>query len=359
VIETPTPTVVPTKVPTPTVPTLADVSLGRNRATVEFVDEIKFELSASDSVAVDRVQLEYGFHQTYVCGSTKTSVNVDFVSGKRLEASWNLDTGENQFVPPGARVWWRWVLLDAGNDSIKLPVQEITYEDSRYTWTTITRNNITLHWNTGGANFGPDLLDLVDEGLSRLEFPPQAEEPIEAYVYGSAAEVRSAVPGVREWTGGLAFGSHSIVLMGIPPSSLQSTYTGLTHEFAHLRFNALTFNCLADTPRWLNEGLAVYAEGPISASDEAILNDAVTTGNTFSITSISTRFPAAHGEASLAYAESVSIVDFMVRRWGWDSMNQLLQIFGEGSTTDSALVAVYDLDRSELFQEWLADIQQN
>ena len=126
----------------------------------------------------------------------------------------------------------------------------------------------------------------------------------------------------------------------------------LTHELAHLLVNEATFNCFAGLDPWLSEGLAVYSEGPVSKYFQNALAGAITGEQLISVRSLSSSFPAAHSGAILSYAQSQSLVEFLIDTYGWEKMRRLLSIFKDGSTTDKALRTVYGFDRDGLNQQW-------
>ena len=56
--------------------------------------------------------------------------------------------------------------------------------------------------------------------------------------------------------------------------------------------------------------------------------------------------------ATLAYAESASIVSFLVEEFGWEKMRQLLAAFKDGATNDDALKQAYSFDVNGLELRW-------
>ena len=63
-------------------------------------------------------------------------------------------------------------------------------------------------------------------------------------------------------------------------------------------------------------------------------------------------FPAETDEAGLAYAQSYSLVRFMIDSYGSDLIYDLLQMFRNGSAVDNALMEVYGFDSEGLDNEW-------
>ena len=68
--------------------------------------------------------------------------------------------------------------------------------------------------------------------------------------------------------------------------------------------------------------------------------------------SLSASFPAKIEEAGLYYAQSHSLVGFLIHEYGKDKMLQLLRVFKEGSSYNSALLEVYGFDMDALDDLW-------
>ena len=56
--------------------------------------------------------------------------------------------------------------------------------------------------------------------------------------------------------------------------------------------------------------------------------------------------------ATLSYAESYTVVDYLITTYGKDKMLELLETFREGASYDGALTEVYGFDTSGLDQRW-------
>jgi hypothetical protein len=156
----------------------------------------------------------------------------------------------------------------------------------------------------------------------------------------------------NEWTGGVAFTSYNIVAIGISPSNLSWGQGAMTHELTHIVVNQVIFNPYNDLPVWLNEGLAMYSEGPLSSQFTSPLKAAIVNNTLISVRSLSSPFSAYPDKANLSYAESYSFVDYLVSQHGSEKMLALLNAFKQGSTYDGALQSVYGFDMEGLNSQW-------
>jgi len=117
-----------------------------------------------------------------------------------------------------------------------------------------------------------------------------------------------------------------------------------------------TFGPFGDIPTWLNEGLAQYAEGEMEEYQYEILNRAIEEDELISVRSLGSGFPADPEQARLAYAQSLSLVSYLVDTYGWSDMREILAIFKESSTYDNALQKVYSFNISGLEEQWRAQV---
>jgi hypothetical protein len=118
----------------------------------------------------------------------------------------------------------------------------------------------------------------------------------------------------------------------------------------------LTFSCLGDVPTWLNEGLAMYAEGELDSDSQSQLDQAIRNDELISVRSLSGGFSEIPSQAYLSYSQSYSLVKFLVETYGQDKMNALLIALRDGTPIDDALVQAYGFDSDGLESAWRAAI---
>ena len=232
------------------------------------------------------------------------------------------------------------------------PRQQTNFADARFDWDSHTDGNVTFHWYAGGEDFGRRIADGVRAGLETLRLGRELVAPITVFVYESSEDVRGAVLFAQEWTGGLAYVRQNIILITVNPANFDTGLPGVVHELAHLLVEEVTFNCFGGLPTWLNEGLAVYAEGGLPESQKTALEEAIAADELISLRSLNSSFPVGQSAAILSYAQSYSLVAYLLNVYGWTKMQELLVIFSEGSTDEKALRQVYGLEYEDLETEW-------
>ena len=160
----------------------------------------------------------------------------------------------------------------------------------------------------------------------------------------------------QEWTGGVAFTAFSTIAIGISPSELDWGKRALVHELTHLVVHQAAFSPYGQLPLWLDEGLAMYNEGELDPVLRSYLEEAILEDELISVRSLCSPFSAYSEKASLSYAQSYSLVEYLLDNYGQDSMLDLLTIFKQGSTYDEALTEVYGFDIDGLDAGWRATL---
>jgi hypothetical protein len=322
-----------------------------------FPNGITFNLEAESDSEINNINLEYRINRLSLI-PVNCRVDVDFTPGVRVAASWTWNMLETGGLPPGTEVEYRWLIEDASGHRIETSPASLKFDDFRYDWNSLTSDGITLYWYQGGESFAQELMDAAQEALQRLadDTGVSLEQAVSIYIYASYEDLLGALVFPYEWTGGVAFPDFGIIAIGIFPSDLTWGKRAMAHELSHLVVHQAVFGPYGDLPTWLDEGLAVYAEGEISWDRRSRLDEAISNDALISVRSLSSRFTTDPDEARLSYAESYSLVVFLLDNYGQDKMLQLLDVFKEGSGYDDALMQVYGFDMDGLNELWRASL---
>ena len=324
-----------------------------NHSTLQFPDSVSFHLVLTSQHPIETIDLEFGANRVFSCATTSYwSARTNLEPGEETSVTWEWDMRQSGSIPPGAAIWWRWRITDETGQEFLTPRKETEFADSRFDWQSYRDGNVTFLWYAGGDDFGRRIADAVQTGLETLQLVKELVAPVTVFVYESSSDLRGAVLFAQEWTGGLAFVHYNILLIGVDPANFDSDLPGVIHELAHLLVEEVTFNCFGGLPSWLDEGLAIYAEGDLREYLRTTLEEAIAANDLISLQSLGSSFPTGHSGAYLSYAQSYSLVAFLLDRYGWSRMQELLAIFAQGSTEESALRQVYGLDYDGLEVAW-------
>ena len=317
-----------------------------------FGETITFRVAAESESEITGIRLYY-----QVGGFPATSrAYPEFEPGQTVEAEHEWDLVLN-YTPPGSEIEYWWKIEDAGGNELNTEPVSFTYEDERYDWQELGSDRIILYWYRGDEDFGQALLDRGLEALDQLSHDTgvTVEKAVKIFIYGSHSDLLGALDqGAREWTGGRAFTDQGIVVIGVSPGNLEWGKRATVHELTHVVVHQVTDTPLGGLPTWLDEGLAMYAEGDLEPVYVAELSEAAESNTLISVRSISSSFSADSDLASLSYAESYSLVEFILDQYGEEKMTQLIDIFTEGAYYDDALQEALGVDTDGLEDAWRA-----
>ncbi len=197
------------------------------------------------------------------------------------------------------------------------------------------------------------LEDVYAELGSDLAYYPDVTVPVLLYT----KQDFTAVTASPDWAGAVYDGKIRLPLGNI--HHMTPVFKSLLyHEYAHA---VVHFLANRHAPVWLNEGLAEVAGRRIHPSALTALEAAVQSHNLLSWEgTLDKSFSALVPEqVPLAYQQSYSLVNFMVERYGWHKIRELLDGLGSGRDWRVVIKEVYQdygLDWPAIRNEWQASL---
>ncbi len=281
-------------------------------------------------------------------------------AGSPAELRHEIDTGASS-LQPNTVLSAQWRLTWADGTTSVGPSVSVTYADDRFRWQTEAGQLVRIHWYEGDAAFGKRALTIAEDGIAKAEslLGVTESDPVDFFVYADQQAFYDALgPGTRENVGGEAVADIRTLFALITPDEVNASWVGtvIPHELTHLVFDTATHNPYHQPPRWLNEGLAVYLSQGYVSSDRGLVSDAVASRTLLPLTALTAQFPSDRDGFFLAYAESVSAVDALVRDYGRDKLVALVRSYARGITDDEAFEASLGLDVGAFEQHWLTGI---
>jgi hypothetical protein len=166
-----------------------------------------------------------------------------------------------------------------------------------------------------------------------------------------------------DWVGGVALPSaHRIIIrLDIKESAWQRVDGILIHELCHIVVHHLLSEpTAAALPRWLDEGLAQFAEGRLFAPDSPNLAMRAFFGRVHALADLEDSFPRSEGASSLAYAQSLSFVAFLDRQIaGREPLRDLLRRMRNGTSFPDAAHEVFLFPVDQLEERWMASLRDD
>src|SRR6266498_2912126 len=333
----------------------SNADIAQNKVLLKFPETATFQITVNNSAEITSIVLEYG-NQQQTCGEVIAKAFPQFTPSKSVHAEWTWDMRQSGSLPPGAQLWWRWRVTDASGNETVTDAQNATWLDSIHPWQTLSNGQLNLHYYRISKSFAQEMLDAGQEGMDRNKNDAglTTDSQVNIYVYSNYNDLRDAILYEPSWVGGQAYPEENIVILGTSGSDAQWDKDTVIHELTHVLVGHFTFSCLGGVPQWLNEGLAVYSEGPLDSQFQDPLDQAVKENTLLSVRSISGNFSEVANRADLSYAESYSIVNYLIETYGQNKMTTLLAAFRDGATTDQALTQTYGFNIDGLEDQWRA-----
>jgi hypothetical protein len=328
-----------------------------NEAEADFPESITFDLSARGDTSIESVELNYGIEVLSCAETTTRAVPEDFTPGKKIDVTWEWDMYQSGEIPVGTTVWWQWILTDERGEVLETEVEMLRFEDTLHSWKLAQSDSIDLYYYEGTADFAQYLVDTGESAIDQLDdmFGYRVEETIQVFIYANSEDMHDSTLYVSEWAGGYAMAEYRTLVAVVAPGEYDWGASVMTHELTHVVIGNLTFSCVSRVPRWLDEGLAVLIEGGREEYDTA-LQRAIENDSLLSLRQIEGNFSGDDSTARLSYAQSESIIHFLIDRYGADSVMELLEAFKAGMGQDEAIDSVYGFDRDGLEAEWRESI---
>ena len=269
-----------------------------------------------------------------------------------LEHSETLERG--QFAPGTAlRIWWR--LTNASGNVFETPVKTIQYTDEAHDWRSVQGDRVTLFYygvrESKAVSWLTDAESALDQIQSEIGLRPSSDVSI--YVYRNETDMSPALAmrsddyDARVTTLGVAVDEDTLIVLGSQPDLALT----MAHELSHIVVGMATDNPYAGLPRWLDEGLAMLAEGELPRQNAQALQRGIANDALLSVRSM-TSYSGQASQVDLYYGECYSVVDFLIESYGHETLTALLDTFADGTSQNDALEHAYGFDVQELDARW-------
>jgi hypothetical protein len=333
------------------------VTFGTPTATSTFGKNIEFKQPVTLAAKAERVELLI---------STPGSIGPEVVPLPAGAASgsstldYALDLTDGHIVP-NTTFNVRWRVVDETEKAWIGPVVRQTYIDDRFDWKTLAGNVVRVHWYDGNQAFGAKALKIGDDAVAATArlLGVTESDPIDFFIYAMQQPFYDALgPGTRENVGGQAHQDIRTLFALIAPDEIDAGWieSVVPHELTHVVFATAIDNPYHEPPHWLNEGLAVYLSDGYDPAWKAMVANAVQGGSIIPLDGLAGAFPTTADRFSLAYGESVSAVDRIVRVNGRDELIKLIRSYHDGVSDDEAFKAALGVDLAGFEAAWLAEL---
>jgi peptidase MA superfamily protein len=315
-----------------------------------FRESLTFRLKAQSAAKITAVKLFY--RVTGQTSANKAELAFDPATAVELEHVEDM-SDESNYQPPMIGITYWWVIETEDGGRLKTDLVSFVYEDTRFVWESLEGELVRLYWHDQDASFGQLFFDAAVEAAKDLstEFGVLPKDPISIVIYNSHQELMSTlVESSAEWTGAVNFSDQGTIAIGL--GSMAWMEKVVPHELTHAMLNQVTKPPFGDIPRWLHEGLAMRSEGGMSLEERAALADAIADDALISLRVLNSAFADAREQAILSYAESYSLISFIIDAYGTEKLGELIAVFAEGAHYDDATIEVFGVDMDGMERLW-------
>ncbi len=254
--------------------------------------------------------------------------------------------------------WFRLTLADG--TTYTSPSFTFVLTDTRFHWQTMEAPPFHVFWYRGDAGFARQIADAAAAGLSQAQALWNAPTPesVAIYAYADPQALQSAL-GLESWAAGHASPRLGALYVALPPGPQQEAEIRrlVPHELAHY----LLYHLAGDVgyhnlPVWLNEGLASVTELTPNPDYAAALEHAAQTGDWLPLSDLCAYFPNDASGALLAYAESASFMQYLLKRYGRATVHTLVLTYAQGVGCQEGVVQVLGEPLPLLMRDWQRSI---
>ena len=332
------------------------VTFGKPEANSSFGRSITFDQPVTVTARPERVEILLESGEAAGPGVVETEPP----AAGNATLHFEVDLVEGHIVPNTTfTARWR---VTAGDGTVSLgPPITHTYADDRIDWKSLQGDVVRVHWSEGGDGFGRRALAIGDTAVRETAalLGVTESDPIDFFIYADQEQFYGALgPGTRENVGGEAHSDIRTMFALITPAEIDDTWVDVVvpHELSHLVFATAIDNPYHAPPHWLNEGLATYLSEGFTSSDRDLVERVARDGSIIPLEGLAGAFPTTRDRFFLAYAESTSAVDYMVKSYGRDALIGLIRSYATGVTDDEAFTAATGLDTAGFEKAWLASL---
>jgi hypothetical protein len=202
-------------------------------------------------------------------------------------------------------------------------------------------------------------LDAVDGAVTSLEgeLNMRLERRISVDVARSHREFQG-LTGTKhgDWVLGQAFYDRNwIVVKAVGDLNLRQL---VAHEVCHIMLGQKLQATGVEAPRWLHEGLAQYTAQQWTPDSTQIIGRAAAEGGLIPLAKLDSAFGGKVEQVSLAYAESYTLVQFLVEREGPKELGSLVEELARTGDINRALVRTCRLPVERLERLWLESVRR-
>jgi hypothetical protein len=231
------------------------------------------------------------------------------------------------------------------------------------TWSSVESEHFVVMF-TGSEGAAQNIQKMAEDFYPKVtsDLGHSTDRKITIWFCESQKEFNRAINApIQDWAAGAAYPLHARIVIR-DPASLNNKKINLSrlvkHEITHVIFGLYIGRNLQYAPRWFNEGLAMYEAEEWTYGQYWIMLTGALSNSLIPLYELAEEFPQNESQARMAYAQSHSIITYMVKRYETDSLRQCVRLIAEGRSIDEAMAGAIGIDTVWLERKWLKDLKK-
>ncbi len=327
-----------------------DATFTNVNSAADFPAGITFSVEFETDEPISRAELLYASDGE----ESLRLVTVPFTDPMARSVSYFLDL-QVYYFPPGIDFVFQWRLTGENGLRAESIQARAPWLDDRFAWTVIQTPELQVATYDGNAAFAQQILDSAQQAVDRIQTDLGAEldQQVRIWAYVNTTDFSGTkAPNSEEWSVGVAYPSLKLIMAVLPTGDTTEVGRVIPHEISHQVVAQAIRNPFKLLPTWLDEGIAVGYQENGNSHFPGMVQEAADRGALFSVRALNASFPYDGNQATLGYAQSFSIVNFIRDTWGQEGLANLVATYRDGVNHDQAALRALGVDLDELDRLW-------
>jgi len=242
-------------------------------------------------------------------------------------------------------------------------INGILYAQVGVKWNTEKSTHFIVYYKNAPEDFIKQTIDKSEDyynkiadnlGFIRFNFWLW-DERAKIYIYDDLADYQSAT-GEPNWSYGSSMANAKTKIIRAFPHAQRFFENILPHEMGHIIFREFVGFKNPAIPIWLDEGVASYQEESRLLTANKVIKKALGENKFYNLQELANTNPHLMLDTesvNLFYAESLSLVDYLIREFGRDKFVLFCQNLRDKNNMDRAIASSYSFaNTQELDQSW-------
>ena len=245
---------------------------------------------------------------------------------------------------------------------------QFSFAEDNAKWKTVKSTHFVVYYNNAEEGFLNKVVERAEDyynriadalGFRRYDFWLW-DNRAKVYIYDDAQGYQLAT-GQPGWSAGAAIIQEKTIYTF--PNDKGFLQTILPHEMGHIIFREFVgFNNYV-VPLWLDEGVACYQEEGRRMASQMVIGRALRNNKLMSLgdlAAFNALFAQSRESIELFYAESFSIIDYLIRKFGSDKFVLFCQVLRDKKNLEEAISYAYSFaNLKELDKAWQKYTREN